>query len=135
MEYLTVEYSSAIHLELYLVISAFPAGENIEDRWVEDISNKTKNNNKIFWQQLMSKKVISSHRRIITSVENVGARLCNWGWEMASSIFSHKPMCDTEMRSPGSIWSTDVSVEYYLCSGLSFNFNNNLMFLYCVHLA
>ena len=48
MEYLTVEYSSAIHLELYLVISASPAGENIEDRWVEDISNKTKNNNKIF---------------------------------------------------------------------------------------
>lgn len=26
MEYLTVEYSSAIHLELYLVISASPAG-------------------------------------------------------------------------------------------------------------
>ena len=62
MEYLTVEYSSAIHLELYLVISASPAGENIEDSCVEDISNKTKNNNKTFWQQLMSKKVVSSHQ-------------------------------------------------------------------------
>ena len=51
MEYLTVEYSSAIHLELHLVISASPAGVNIEDSSVEDNSkqNKTKQkNNKTF---------------------------------------------------------------------------------------
>lgn len=42
MEYLTVEYSSAIHLELHLVISASAAGVNIEDNRVEDNSKQNK---------------------------------------------------------------------------------------------
>lgn len=70
MEYITVEYASVIHLELHSMISASPVEENIGVNRVEDNEKQNLKTTKLFESSLCQQQLVSSHRRVIISMES-----------------------------------------------------------------